>query len=229
MKSPFVEVNLKKTKQTSEKSKNSYFNIENPYHAYDIESGEWFYHENLINKIRSIFEGKNAPKMIIVQGQKGSGKTSTLCKLEANPDLLGSKFRTTYIDYKERKSADKDAYLSYIYYSILKRLKKYEMVIDFTDYFACQKIALPDLTSFIQKIECTLPTDTQLLIIFDEFDTFLRKANISITDEIISFIKYILEKTSKVRLLLAGERQISGVARKANVHNLFDIAISINI
>ena len=71
----------------------------NPYYAYGIESGRWFYHEDVVKKIKYAFEKKPLEKMIVIQGNKGSGKSSTLLRMQEddNIDFFPPPFQHQYI------------------------------------------------------------------------------------------------------------------------------------
>ena len=55
--------------------------IKNPYRPFDNESGEWFYHEDVIRQIKEIFETNPGNQVIALYGKPGSGKSSILKRI----------------------------------------------------------------------------------------------------------------------------------------------------
>ncbi|MFX0136271.1 MAG: AAA family ATPase [Candidatus Hodarchaeota archaeon] len=211
-------------------SENAFFKISNPYRAYDLESGRWFYYEDVVKNIKNIFEKKTTQKIIIIQGNQGSGKTSTLCRMQEDKKILGERYKTIYIDSDEFRSNEVDLYLAYIYKSSIKGLRHEDLQLDVTDLWIEQRISLNELKSFIKELDQSLDKSKILILIFDEFDKLQRTIeNPLVIKSIIDFFYYIINETKRIRLILSGERQILELARKTNTQNFFQSALLINI
>ena len=227
-----IQENFEKIKDSTENSlsEQNYFKIANPYHAHDLESGRRFYHEDVINKIKNTYEKKLSPKMIVIQASAGSGKTSTLRQVSEDRDILGKKFLPIYIDSDEYRSNEVDAYLFYIYKMIINGFQHYDILISDPDFWLEERISLPDLIKFINKQELFLERNKILILIFDEFDKLQRSVeNPAVIHTVINFFQHIISKTSKIRLILAGERRIFELARKTNTEYFFEQALLISI
>jgi len=211
-------------------TEHNYFKISNPYHAYDLESGRRFYHEDVISKIKSTFEKKISPKMIVIQASAGSGKTSTLRQMSEDRAILGEKYISIYIDSDEYRSNEVEAYLFYIYKMIINGLQRYEIHTPEPDFWLEERISLAELTKFMNRQEQLLDPDKILILIFDEFDKLQRSVeNPEVIHSVVKYFQYIIDKTSKIRLILAGERQIFELARKTKTENFFKKALLISI
>ena len=202
----------------------------NPYYAYGIESGRWFYHEDVVKKIKFAFEKKPLRKLIVIQGNKGSGKSSTLLRMQEDDNILGERYKTIYIDSDAFKSNDVDLYLSYIYKASIKSLKHYNLELDETNFLMEQGISLKELISFVNNVEDSLRKDEILIYIFDEFDKLQRTVeNQLLIKSIVDFFRYLINNKKKFRLILSGERQIFELARKTKTEDFFQSSILINI
>ena len=224
--------NLKKQQNQNESisSKAHRLKVFNPYYAYGIESGRWFYHEDVVKQIKYAYEKKPHEKIIIIEGNKGSGKSSTLLRMQQDDNILGERYKTIYIDSDAFKSNDVELYLSHIYKSSIKSLRNYDIDIDKADFLLEQRVSLDELIGLVSKLEAKL-NDTDILIyIFDEFDKLQRTVeNPLIIKSVVEFFRYVITNTTKIRLILSGERQIFELARETKTEDLFKSAILINI
>ena len=79
---------------------------ENPYKPFALETGDWLYHEDVIKKIKKKFEDHPENKIIILQDDPWSGKTSTLRRIENSTEMMGEKKITIYIESRKKTGLD---------------------------------------------------------------------------------------------------------------------------
>ncbi|MBN2396432.1 MAG: AAA family ATPase [Candidatus Atribacteria bacterium] len=203
-------------------STKSYFKISNPYHAYDLESGRWFYHEELIKNIKIIFEKRTANKLLVIQGNPGSGKSSTLRRLKEDKAILGDNYIPIYVDSDEIKSNDVNRYLFHVLKTINAGLRIYKLQSHELSSWFEQSITLTELMRFTKSIERTLNGNKLVVLMFDEFDQLQQTVeNPEIIHAMVQYYDFILNKTDKIRLILAGKRKIVELARKTNTQDFF--------
>ena len=211
-------------------SKRSFFKISNPYHAYDLESGRWFYHEDLIKNVKSIFEKRTLKKLIVIQGVQGSGKSSTLRRLGEDKEILGETYFPIYIDSDEFRSNEVNSYLFHIYKKMNKGIRNYKLQPYEQQFWLEQSIPLPELIRFVDRLEQNLAENKSLILIFDEFDKLQKTVeNPDVIKSVVNFYHYLINETDKIRLILAGERKIVELARKTNTQDFFRQGLFINL
>ena len=210
-------------------SKRSFFKISNPYHAYDLESGRWFYHEDLIKNVKSIFEKRTLKKLIVIQGVQGSGKSSTLRRLGEDKEILGETYFPIYIDSDEFRSNEVNSYLFHIYKKMNKGIRNYKLQPYEQQFWLEQSIPLPELIRFVDRLEQNLAENKSLILIFDEFDKLQKTVeNPDVIKSVVNFYHYLINETDKIRLILAGERKIVELARKTNTQDLIENTLNGN-
>lgn len=96
----------------------------NPYRPDDLESGKWFYHEEVINKIKWVLEHARESRVVLLRAVRGSGKTGTLKKMTLSPELLGDEYIVVYLDSKNYSGRNIRQLIHVIYDSAAALIKE---------------------------------------------------------------------------------------------------------
>lgn len=200
----------------------------NPYRAYDIETGKWFYHEDVIEKVKSEFQSSPPRKVIVIHGFIGSGKTSTLLRMADEPGILGPRYIAVYINASDTAAMDISAFLLVVYKAVKDVLSLLGHTVDKPDYSFSTGISTDEMISFIDSIG-KHPDGNIILLIVDDFEKMQRKAGPRIMDGIFEFFDYILHKTGMFRLILAGKGDIFKLVRGTDMSYLLNRAFKIEL
>lgn len=179
----------------------------NPYRPFDLESGDWFLHEDLKEKVKETLVKVGEDRVIILEGNPGSGKTSTLMQIEKNPSLIGENYVPIYLDSRKYIKFDLDGLLFAVYKDILTKLSNKGYRVEQTDTFKKLPMEENTIESLLLKIESTLESEETFLLIFDEFDLLLEGTKIEIISNMIENFRDIEKEWSNYVLLLAGNKK----------------------
>ncbi|MCI0471868.1 MAG: ATP-binding protein, partial [Candidatus Aminicenantes bacterium] len=180
--------------------------IPNPYNPYDLESGQLFYRKDVIEKIRGIFNSTLPQRLIVIQGYRGSGKTSTLRKMVDEPVILGERFLPVYLRLSEIENLNLENFLSFINKSIIKVMENLRLK---TDDIFIPGTSMQETMRLIETFEAVAGNDKVVVFIFDDVER-IQRANPTdekITD-IFALFQFLLQGKDISRLVLAGEGQI---------------------
>lgn len=184
------------------KSKSENFReIPNLYSPYEIDSGNWFYHEDLIRRIKQEFESEN---ILLILGYRGSGKTSTLRRIVENPTILGMNYLPIYLNCGRIIPADLGAFLVAVYKEIKKNLTKFDIHLDKPDFSLRTSISVTEIDRFIQKINSILPKEQTMVLIFDDLEELLDAEDDETLKTIATFFENTVFKHARFKLILAG-------------------------
>ncbi|MFC2155077.1 AAA family ATPase [Acidobacteriota bacterium] len=203
--------------------------ISNPYSAYDIESSKWFYHEDLIDKVKNNFESSLPQKLIVIHGMIGSGKTSTLRKMVNEPKLLGDNYVPIYIKLGEYTSKDIGTQLLYFYNKIKESLRDFGYRVDEPIYSYDSSISLDEMKRFILRVENTLSDQVIIILIVDDFVELRQEVYASTKIEVFDFFSHILKERNIFRLILAGKVDITQSFREIKIRKLLNDAYIIEL
>ncbi len=189
--------------------------INNPYRPCDLESGEWFYHEDVIKEIKERLASDQANRVIVVLGNPGSGKTSTLRKIARSPEIIGKNYIPIYLDAREYQKIDFENLLFSMYKDVVAVLNKSGYVIPGPGRSSKQQTQEADdlLESFLLTIDSVLPQNETLLIILDEFDNLLRIIDEKTISRIIENLQQIDRDWADCALILAGNKKLQKMTR----------------
>lgn len=181
----------------------AFVEIPNNYSPYDIDSGRWFYHDDLIKKIKTEFS-QPENDVLFIRGYRGSGKTSTLKKIVENQEVLGSEFLPVYFDSGKIKPVAEGLFFLFIYKTLRDKLKSVGIFIDHPDYSLHSAVSLAEIEIYLQKLEQRLPPDQRLILIFDDIEELLAAEAETTINAIACFFTSIAEKHPGFRLIVAG-------------------------
>jgi GTPase SAR1 family protein len=184
-----------------------FIEIPNPYRAYDIETGRWFYHEDVIEKVKMEFESHPPRKVIVIHGFIGSGKTSTLLRMVEEPGMLGQRYVPIYIDPGNTSVQDTGAFLLFMYKTIKEALNILGLQIDKPNYSFQSSLSFDHMLCFIDCLTNIL-ADKIIVLIVDDFGKIQQKASPPVLNDIFGFFDYVLHNTNIFNLILAGKGDI---------------------
>ena len=179
----------------------------NPYRPFDLESGGWFRHEDLIEEVKHTLDKMKEDRVIILEGDPGSGKTSTLKQIETNASLIGENYVPLYLDSSNYINLDREELFSAVYKDILAKLNKSGYPVEKTDIFKRLAMGENAIESFLLKIESTLAGKRSFLLILDEFDLLLEGIKIEIISDMIERFQDIEKNWGNYVLILAGNKK----------------------
>jgi hypothetical protein len=209
------------------KQKNGFVKIPNPYSAYDIESGKWFYHEDVIHRVKSEFESSPPRKVIVIHGFIGSGKTSTLLRMVDEPELLGQRYIPVYIT-GDTAALNAGAFFVTIYNAVKDKLSLWGYPVDKPNYSYSPSLTFAEISFFINTLESKLEGH-RILLIIDDFEKIQQQADPKTMEVIREFFEFILAKTGIFRLILTGKGDIFKLVRGTDMSYLVNIACKIEL
>jgi Cdc6-like AAA superfamily ATPase len=179
----------------------------NPYRPFDLESGGWFLHEDLIEKVKQTLGKMREDRVIILEGNPGSGKTSTLKQIETTPSLLGENYVPLYLDSRNYINLDRKGLFFAVYKDILEKLNNAGYPVEKTDIFKRPPMEDNTIESFLLKIESILAGKRTFLLILDEFDLLLEGIKIETISKMIEKFRDIEKNWTRYVLILAGNKR----------------------
>jgi len=206
--------------------------IENPYHPYDLEKKNWFYHKDLIKQIKEIFNIHQEERFISLQGNPGSGKTSTLKQIAESPGLLGDKYIPVYLDSRDYMDINKNDLLFFIYNDVLKRFIKLGFETQEADIVKIRHKRGFTVESIIMTVDSLIRSHNKnsvLVLIFDEFDKLLEHTPSNVIADNIRYFEHIDKSWSNYGLILAGDKKLANLTREEKINRFLGKAFDINI
>lgn len=198
--------------------------INNPYRPLDLASVESFYHEGVIKEIKEKLDPAQETRVIVLQGNPGSGKTSTLRRLAASPRLLGKDYIPVYLDARKYKKVDFEGLLLAIFKDVAGRLKEFGYTLPKPGHRP--KRTNDDssdlLESLLLSLDAELHREVTLLLILDECDALLQVMDGPTVSKIIDTLKQIDRDWANYALVLAGHKKLHQASRAVSFRALMD-------
>jgi Cdc6-like AAA superfamily ATPase len=200
----------------------------------ELRSGDWFYHEDVINKIKEIFNHHPEEKLIILQGNSGSGKTSTIKQIANKPGMLGKNYIPIYLDSTKYIDIDMDDLSFYLYQDITDKLINFGYNIQGADSIKKRRKKFYTIESFLLSLDVMLKTkvndaDKTLVLIFDEFDKFLDNVDIKAISDYIKYYSHIDKSWNNYGLILTGDKKLMNLTSSEIINQLLEKAHIISI
>lgn len=187
----------------------------NPYTPYDDEPGKWYYHRKLIDKIR--IELVNQNRIMLLRGNSGSGKTSTLRKIGLS-DKLGKDFFPVYINAKKLLKEKSENLLESLLEKVTERFKEYGIAI---------RLGKTILENLLILDSILLKENKTLVLILDEFDDFLISADQERISAYIELLENIDKDWSDYGLILASDLPLAELISSTKIQRFLDFALKI--
>jgi hypothetical protein len=216
--------------EKKQSGKEGFVKIPNPYRAYDIESGNWFYHKDLIEKIKSEFSSNPPRKTILIHGMIGSGKTSSLKRMVKNPQLLGRKYLPIYMKSSDIALKDAGVLLKHFYIIIKESLTKLGIKTDEANHSFTASISLEEIKTFINSLKIKYGmNDYIIVLIIDEFEKMEQEILLHSMSKLFEFFNYILHEHDIFRVILAGKFEILKSTKDIEIKKLLYKALKIEL
>lgn len=204
-------------------------NSDNPYRPYDLESGEWFYHEDVIKQFKEFFESETENRVIVLQGNPGSGKSSTLKRIANNKDLLGDRYLPIYLDSKKYIELDAEKLMLAIYKGIIDKLIKSGCTIEKPAFWKKTESSDNPLEIYLLTFDAIISSDLILLLILDEFDKLLEKIPIKVIETVLQHFQKVEKNWANYGLILAGDNKLVNITKSKAVNDFLQATHTINI
>jgi GTPase SAR1 family protein len=213
------------------KRKGEFVNISNPYTPNELESAQGLYHEEVIEQIVKIVELREEDRIIVLIGNPGSGKTSTLKRIKKSPKVLEKNYIPVYLDSRKYKVHDSNDLLFSVQKDIVEELIKLGKDIARPDYFRKRQANNIDntLKTFLLNIDSVIDTGSTLLLIFDEFDSLVKLIDDQTISRVIEKFKQIERNWSNYALILAANKKFHNTIASMPFNKLLNTAYQIQI
>lgn len=203
--------------------------IPNLYSPYEIDSGKWFFHEDLIKNIKKEFESKPSKNFLLIQGYRGSGKTSTLKRIVENRIILGNEYIPIYLNAGKIRPVELGVFLLSVYKKIKSDLSISDIQIDTPEYSLRTSITIDEIKAFIEKIEEKLQDNKNIVIIFDDVGELLDAEDDTVLNSIANFFKKFIIDRKKFKLILAGRGEKLELVEKKGMYDLLNAACRLEL
>lgn len=213
--------------------------FDNPYHANDFELGNWFYREDVLETIKTQFENQPGNRFVMLHGSPGTGKTSMLKYINGSPQQLkkesgkqlyqGKNYIPIYLDSRDCIGLDSDNLLSFLYETVIEKLKESVLVIPAFD--DSKELISKGLTveTVMADIDTYLEEDDVLVLMADEFDTFLENIDVKIISSYINQFEGIKKNWHGYGLILAGDMNPVNITSDKTINQFLQTAFHIEI
>lgn len=210
----------------------------NPYRPYDLKSGNLFYYEDVIDKIKEKLSDQPGGQIIILQGNPGVGKTSTLHQIENNPATLGEQYIPVYLDTKQLIGLDHVDLVFSMYREIVDKLSSKSFDITKPAHIKRQDPIEDSLSAFLLTIDSLLGENKVFFVIFDEADKFLKSSDYKVINAFFKLFLNMEKNWDKFVLLLACEQRLEHASKskplneflaKSHTIRVEDLIANINI
>jgi Cdc6-like AAA superfamily ATPase len=213
--------------------------FDNPYHANDFELGNWFYRVDVLEPIRTRFESQPGNRFVNLRGSPGTGKTCILKYINSSPQQLkkekpkpghpGKNYIPIYLDARECIGLDSDNILSCLYDAVMEKLKESAHVIPVFDDTRERPAQGITIETILSDIDGYLEEDDVLVLMVDEFDTFLENADIKIISDYIKQAARIKKNWNHYGLILAGDKSLVNITTDKTIDQFLQTAFPIEI
>jgi Cdc6-like AAA superfamily ATPase len=227
-----IKSNRDEMKGIQNGSKNSEFlAIPNPYHPHDFGSADWFYHKDVIKKIREIFNLRPEMRVIFLHGNPGSGKTSILKQIVNSSGLLGKNYVPIYLDSRKYMGLNVDDLSFSLYKDIAENLNQRGYRITPADFFRerRKKDNITTLHMILLSVDSYLKEEEVLVVIFDELDNLLEGIEHETISSLIHYFQNIEKSWSNYGLILAGDRRLTTLTSSEPLNEFLKMAAEIDL
>jgi len=204
-------------------------NSDNPYRPYDLESGEWFYYEDVIKQFKEFFESETENRVIVLQGNPGSGKSSTLKRIANYKDMLGDRYLPVYMDSKKYTELDAEKLMLSIYKDIIDKLIKSGCKIEKPAFLKKTDSSDNPLEIYLLTFDSVVSSDLILLLILDEFDKLLEKVPVKVIETVLQHFQKVEKNWANYGLILAGDNKLINITKSKAVNDFLQNTYTINI
>jgi Cdc6-like AAA superfamily ATPase len=202
--------------------------IENPYFPFELETGKWFFHEDVVAEINRIFKDKQN-RVITIKGIVGTGKTSTLISLANNRSLIEGDNIIIYLDARNYDNLPIDKLLLNTYNDIARTIKKFGYNLKEPDFPKSQDITPADIKSLIQPFKILQKDGVTLILVLDEFEGLLESEEGKIIEITFDIFQAMLKEYSYFKLILAGDKEIGQLSKIKNASGILEKASHVKI
>jgi Cdc6-like AAA superfamily ATPase len=199
-------------------SEDESFEIKNPYRPYDFASAKWFYHQDIITKIKELFETQPDNRIILLQGKPFSGKSAILKRIEDTPTLLGENYIPIYLDCSQYIKLDANDLFYSVSEDIIDQLNRLGFPISMPNEIKKRQINDSAFESLLLRFDISLESDKVLLLLFDEFDTLLENVDVNIIAQYIRLSKNIERSWDNYGLILAGDKPLVNLTNSDTIN-----------
>lgn len=217
-----LENNEIESSDTKRKPRESHFKIHNPYRPYDFASAKWFYHQDIIRKIKETLETQPENRIILLQGKPCSGKSAILKRIEDTPTLLGENYIPIYLDCSQYIKLDARDLLFSVSKDIIDKLRKLDYSIIIPNEIKKRQINNSAFESLLLRFDINLDSDKVLLLLFDEFDTILENVDVKIIAQYIQLSKHIEKNWNNYGLILAGDKPLFNLTNSDTINEFLE-------
>lgn len=202
--------------------------IENPYFPFELETGKWFFHEDVVADINRIFKD-NRNRVITIKGIVGTGKTSTLISLANNRDLIEGDNIIIYLDARNYDNLSIYKLLSEIYNDIARAIKRFGYNLKEPELPRSQDITPAYIKSLIQPFKILQKDGVTLILVLDEFEGLLESDGGRIIEITFDIFQAMLNEYNNFKLILAGDKEIRQLSKIKNASGILEKASHVEI
>ena len=179
---------------------------ENPYFPFELESGKWFYHEDVIEQINHNFS-ENPDNPIIIVGDAGNGKTSTLKRIAVDQQKLEAGMHAIYIDSRTYPTSNLYELVPKFFSDIHEQIKKKGLPVKPGILPTISKPTPKNITNLLETLKPLLPAGESVIIIMDEFENIMENSDEDTKKFFLDCFVEIAKKPATLKLILAVERE----------------------
>ncbi len=180
----------------------------NPYHPFMPRWGRWFYNQEAVCRLQELLTTKKKTKVILFQGNPGSGKTGTLRNIANTPQkMLGPGFIPIYIDLRDYITLRTPDFVDTLFKDIIANISMYAFSDNILEPAVKNKID-GNTGVYIKALTSFLSSGQTFLLVCDEFDRLLENPDKEKTGNFITHFQAIEKKHRNFWLLFALNKEI---------------------
>lgn len=201
----------------------------NPYQPY---SENRFYHDDVIQFIKKRFDLNPSKKFIVLQGNPGTGKSSTLKQIGKQKYSLGENYVPIYLNAINLIGLNADELTFSLFKNILAKLSDHGYPVTIPD-LSEERRRKGDSARTLYLLSMTADSNLEdnkaLVLIFDEMDRFLEKADLEAVDEIIRYLQNLEKSWERYALILSSDKPLNAITGSKIIKNFVSAATTIDI
>jgi len=206
--------------------------IANPYHPNDLESAHGLNHEGIIDQVIEILDKKENSRIIVISGNPGSGKTSTLKHMEKSEKINKIKIIPIFIDTQKYNQNDLNELFLQFYKETGDLVGKatgksinrpiYSKKSEDSDIYG-------ELKSFFLILDSIIEQDSTLLFILDDFDNFISKFPQQSLENLFKYLRKMERNWSNYALILSVSKSFENTVVKEPLSGILNDAFYIDV